>query len=188
MIRGSGSSPNPTGVEASVPKAKWTKFRTIVRSDLAALRRDPEAMERPPLDSNRGVLNHLARTFAWINPYLKGYHLTLDSWRPYRAADGWKITGAELQAIMEDDEVEILDTEAPATVSAVPRFESDLEARTDGTWSPSSAIVAGSGICRAETLEQDQLRIRCCGSAFVEQILMPSGRENRRRVGLLLLL
>ena len=27
------------GVEASVPKAKWTKFRSIVRSDLAALQR-----------------------------------------------------------------------------------------------------------------------------------------------------
>jgi len=122
------------GVQGSVPQGKWEKFRRIVREDLESLRSDPASMDRAQLESHRGFLNHLARTYCWINPYLKGYHLTLDAWRPYRAADGWKLTGAELRAVMEDEAVETTeDLEAPPTASAAPRFEGDLEALVELT-------------------------------------------------------
>ena len=122
------------GVVGSVPQSKWAKLRVIVREDLAALRRCREQMDREPLESNRGFLNHIQRTYWWVAPYLKGYHLTLDGWRPYRSSDGWKLTGAELRAIMEDgDGATWEDLDAPPLVAAVPRFEFDLEALVELT-------------------------------------------------------
>jgi hypothetical protein len=42
-----------------------------------------------------------------ITPYLKGIRLTLDSWRPWRREDGWKMTVREVrQALQEKGEVE----------------------------------------------------------------------------------
>jgi hypothetical protein len=36
-------------------------------------------------------LVYVARTYTTLVPYLKGIHLTLDSWRVYRGDDGWPI-------------------------------------------------------------------------------------------------
>ena len=38
----------------------------------------------------RGFLNYVVRTYPWMNPYLKGLHLTIDGWRPGRVAGGWR--------------------------------------------------------------------------------------------------
>jgi len=45
----------------------------------------------------RGFLMYVVRTYPWINPYMKGLHLTIDSWRPFRGADGFKLRGKELE-------------------------------------------------------------------------------------------
>jgi hypothetical protein len=45
----------------------------------------------------RGFLMYVVRTYPWINPYMKGLHLTIDSWRPFRGEDGFKLRGKELE-------------------------------------------------------------------------------------------
>ncbi len=35
-----------------------------------------------------------------MNPYIKGLHLTIDSWRPGRADNGFKLKGRELKQAM----------------------------------------------------------------------------------------
>jgi hypothetical protein len=60
-------------------------------------------------------------------PYLKGLHLTIDSWRPNRGVDGWR-----------DDSVQQVQSAlgippsgvctAPDLVTPVPRLSADLEA------------------------------------------------------------
>ena len=40
---------------------------------------------------------YVVRTYPWINPYMKGLHLTIDSWRPLRGLDGFKLRGKELE-------------------------------------------------------------------------------------------
>jgi len=58
-------------------------------------------------------------------PYLKGLHLTIDSWRSNRDDDGWRQTG-HFEPKIEDGMVEALD--APPLVQAVPRLGNDLRA------------------------------------------------------------
>ena len=43
------------------------------------------------LEQIRGFLIYVTRTYRWVNPYLKGIHQTLDSWRPGVGRDGWKV-------------------------------------------------------------------------------------------------
>jgi hypothetical protein len=43
------------------------------------------------LESIRGFLVYVARTYSTMVPYLKGIHLTLDSWRDKRGSDGWPV-------------------------------------------------------------------------------------------------
>jgi hypothetical protein len=57
-------------------------------------------------------------------PYLKGLHLTIDSWRPNRDEDGWRVTSGYEPKV--DEGVNTLD--APPFVKAVPRLRDDLQA------------------------------------------------------------
>ena len=52
-----------------------------------------DGMNRVRLESIRGLLVYVSRTYQYMNPYLKGLHLTLDRCRPHRAGDGCKLRG-----------------------------------------------------------------------------------------------
>ena len=62
-------------------------------------------------------------------PYLKGFHLTLNSWRSKRAEDGWKYSRTEWLAIQTEGR-ELIDPEkndeALDTVKPIVRFLDDL--------------------------------------------------------------
>ncbi len=43
----------------------------------------------------RGFLMYVVWTYTWLNPYIKGLHLMVDSWCLVRAEDGFKWTAKE---------------------------------------------------------------------------------------------
>ena len=85
---------NEGGIFKTVSQVKWDKAKMI-------LRRISDEMDSKPildfksLEKDRGFLVYLSGTYKTINPYLKGIHLTLDSWRANRNADGWKMKPKE---------------------------------------------------------------------------------------------
>ena len=122
-------------VSIAVTQVKWDKAKNILQ------RIENEwvecgDLEFKPLESERGFLIHLAMTYRCINPFLKGFHLTLDSWRPNRKDNGWKMTPAEwacyLNSISDENErnqlADLGNLGHPDRVKPVPRFESDLKA------------------------------------------------------------
>jgi hypothetical protein len=79
-------------------------------------------------ESYRGFLVYVSRTYGAFVPYLKGIHLTLDSWRPFRDDDGWKNTStAEAKCEVTEQE------SAPRFVKTVPRLKQDVEVLLDFT-------------------------------------------------------
>ena len=54
-----------------------------------------------PLEKARGFLVYLCRTYRSITPYLKGLHLSLDSWRALRGPDGWKLSVREQKDVFK---------------------------------------------------------------------------------------
>jgi hypothetical protein len=64
----------------------------------------------------------VAQTYTTMLPYLKGVHLTIDSWRAHRDDEGWRIKEDRGSPLEEEPET------APSQVKVVPRLARDLEA------------------------------------------------------------
>jgi hypothetical protein len=89
----------------------------------------------------------VAHAYPSLVPYLKGIHLTLDSWRSGRNNDGWKRTRANMENLRRngcpEETMKPLSDEAPRIVMHVPRLEQDLKALltlTDPLVPPKRAI------------------------------------------------
>eukprot|EP00986_Skeletonema_menzelii_P007431 scaffold2926_cov176-Skeletonema_menzelii.AAC.1 len=131
------------------------------------LEEDETALPRKALEKARGFLIYVGRTYRWMNPYLKGLHLTIDGWRPDRDEEGYRIKKRNRGREIEDElrwkeeeeafergEREDLekheegeeDQEAPETVRAAPRFRGDIDALLQLTAGEEPAIQR----CRVE--------------------------------------
>ena len=133
-----------------VSQEKWEKTKRLITEMLEMVSQDYYPLAR--LLQIRGFLMYVVRTYPWINPYMKGMHLTIDSWRPLRGLDGFKLRGKELESALalgldgdmpcrraEDDpkdeqphvslmsRTENWAEEAPVDVRPVARFLQDLE-------------------------------------------------------------
>ena len=56
-------------------------------------------MDVKELEIDCSCLMYISRTYRLIVDYLKGIHLTLDSWRTGRNVDGWKLSSEELREL-----------------------------------------------------------------------------------------
>jgi len=128
-----------------VSQEKWEKAQKYVSSWLANIKNDTtnSTLDFKDLERGRGFLVYLSRTYPATTPFLKGIHLTLDSWRDGRDAEGWKISNLAAMRIHEqedfddsyfgkgeDDGSYIMSTspkKPPKLVTPVPRLLSDLE-------------------------------------------------------------
>jgi len=107
------------GVGITCPAGKWDKAKGLLATLQQSLGQN-EDLDRTSLESMRGFLNHLARTFPVITPYLKGFHLTLDGWRENRSDDMWKLP--------REDWVEASPaTAAPEYVHPATRLADDVQ-------------------------------------------------------------
>jgi len=128
------------GVELLVSVAKWEKTRVLVE-ELHALTQ-VDQVDRKRLEQVRGYLIYVSRTYRWMVPYLKGLHLTIDSWREDRDVEGyrrkrprrpkeegnWTWRWLEERWIEADQDPQGPDTGAPEMVHQAPRLRDDIKA------------------------------------------------------------
>jgi len=112
-------------VTVMVTTDKWDKAKGHI-THLLKVATTSNVFLYKELESIRGFLVYVVRTYPAFNPYLKGIHLTLDSWRTGRRWDGWKAEAEEdvLNSAMGDTYC----GEHPTTVKGVPRLALDLQA------------------------------------------------------------
>ena len=138
------------GVHVLISLERWEKTKTILASIKVELS-ESGTLHFKNLESWRGYLIYVARTYPAMRPYLKGLHQTLDSWRANRGKDGWKLSYRELKLIKQrkrtqdrqwemnlarrGTEVEVEPViacegaeSAPDRVSPAPRLRDDLDA------------------------------------------------------------
>jgi hypothetical protein len=135
-------------VVGMVSQEKWDRTKRMIAELQLLSPKGPMPLQR--LLEIRGFLMYVVRTYTWLNPYMKGLHLTIDSWRAGRAEDGFKLTprekytlqcnldmvcrreeedAAELEGMVAAAEGEV----APTCVHAVDRFRRDVECLQDLT-------------------------------------------------------
>jgi hypothetical protein len=124
----------PAGVCVLASEDKWTKAKALLEEVQAMLDENPTLMPKLRLEQIWGFLIYVTRTYPCMVPYLIGFHMTIDSWRQNRRADGWRFSMSELKCrarVMEDDGEDIHTSEypeAPERVKAVPRLQWDIDA------------------------------------------------------------
>lgn len=85
----------PDSISKSVSVEKWKKglaILTHLEAECLTVESRRPLLNRKQLERDVGFLNHLSMTFEETTPFLKGFYLTLNSWRPYRDDDDWKMT------------------------------------------------------------------------------------------------
>ena len=111
----------------TVSQEKWEKTKKEVgrlreEMDQLATATPKDTMNSKTLEQVAGFLNHVGRAFPVIRIYLNGVYATLNSWRPDRDDEGWKIGSDTLH--LQDP----LGLETPKRVRMVSRMRFDIEA------------------------------------------------------------
>jgi len=78
------------GVGVKCTQEKWDKARELMRDILEQINSQSQ-LNRKHLEKSRGFMVHVQQTYLAITPYLKGLHLTIDSWRLGRDKECWKV-------------------------------------------------------------------------------------------------
>lgn len=107
------------GVGVRATQDKWDKTKSQLTDTLRLIDLG-QPIHRKTLESYRGSLVYLQRTYPAITPYVKGFHLTIDGWRPDRDEEGWR----QPSSIRDDSGTQT--GPPPDYVRPVPRFREDI--------------------------------------------------------------
>jgi hypothetical protein len=96
---------------------KWAKAQRLLHELHEEFTLSPR-LHHKSLEQKRGFFVHLQWTYPCITPFLKGMHLTIDSWQPGRDLEGWRTHQPTPDADMAI-EWGLLDASAPEFMTAV---------------------------------------------------------------------
>ena len=90
------------GLFVTVSQVKWDKVKNILSSlrDEFTHESDLPSLDLKDLEKKVGFLVHLAMAYPLMFPFLKGFYLTMNSWRPKRDENGWKMSKKAHEAFM----------------------------------------------------------------------------------------
>lgn len=103
---------------------KWERARGYVLSMQETIAQG-STFHHKTLEQQRGFFVYVARTYPSLVPYLKGIHLTLDSWRLGHDSEGWKEARQVISHLGEACPADSPQT--PEFFPPVPRLASDIE-------------------------------------------------------------
>jgi hypothetical protein len=116
----------------TISEERWIKAKNMIKWISETCEGASGVIDFKTLESYSGFLIYICRTYPAINPYLKGIHLTLDSWRPWCSEDFWKLSMAEIRAAWlkegEDSASLNFSSEPPCQVKIAPRLYDDIKA------------------------------------------------------------
>ncbi len=81
------------GVAVLVSQEKWDTMKEICNHWLLILRAGGSALDYKRLQSDRGFMVYVTQAYPSFKPYLKGFHLSLETWQEGQDSDGWKVDG-----------------------------------------------------------------------------------------------
>jgi hypothetical protein len=95
------------GLYVSISQEKWEKVQSIVNryDKIFATARSEGAQAKvdyKQLEKDTGFLVHVFMTYELLRPYLKGFYLTLNSWRFDRGDGGWKYDRRDWEDLAEE--------------------------------------------------------------------------------------
>ena len=128
------------GLFVTVSEKKWAKAKNILQmllDEVVKAEDDLPMLNFKSLESHVGFLVHLSMAYPDMTPFLRGFYLTMNSWRDGRDELGWKLSNTAFNLFMSqcrrnaDDGRDPLSSQpsnqdAPTRVQAVPLFKEHL--------------------------------------------------------------
>ena len=110
----------------------WEKAKLIISSIWEQVKTEGSICFKS-LESLRGFLIYMSRTYPTMVPYLKGIHQTLDSWHPYGREVGWKLRYQDIERLHKNLETTAVESandydSQPDRVKNVEQLKGGLEA------------------------------------------------------------
>ena len=149
-----------TGLFVTVSQKKWDKARQII-AELLEHFSDSDSLpklELKDLERKVGFLVHLAMAYPLMLPFLRGFYLTMNSWRVGRDAAGWKLPAGAYAAMMAEmrgagtwSAPSFKNTRGPTFVTASPLLFGQLSALSKlfESSEPTLRLIRGASIYEA---------------------------------------
>ena len=143
------------GVVVLTSQEKWDRTKMVCQYWAQMLDAGHTELPFKQLESDRGFLVYVAGAYPAMKPYLKGFHLSLESWQGGRDKEGWKLNKGSLdedQPMWEAGRCMTSDHGPPSGLTqVVPRFRSDLAAlvRLTAAASPARRVIRRKGVVTA---------------------------------------
>ena len=149
-----------TGLFVTVSQKKWDKARGII-AELLEHFSDSKSLPKldlKDLERKVGFLVHLAMAYPLMLPFLRGFYLTMNSWRVGRDAVGWKLPAGAYAAMMAEmrgagtwSAPSFKNTRGPPFVTASPLLFGQLTALSKLFESPEPTLrlIRGASIYEA---------------------------------------
>lgn len=154
------------GVFVTVSQEKWDKVKDVLDKYHVAIMKSEEKeqelwIDYKQLEKDTGFLVHVFMTYEHLKPYLKGFYLTMNSWRYDREGDGWKKVKKSWEDLAEEywnngelweEALEEKRSQAPSSaperVIGVSRFREDVKflSLVFKSKEPKLRLVRGSAI------------------------------------------
>jgi hypothetical protein len=122
-----------------IAQVKWDKAKEFLERTRDAYV-DGTDIRRGEFLSGTGFLLHIAQTYEFMQPYLKGFHLAAEAWRENRDDEGWKQVNRNLDDWDPDEQAERLhwalgsvdgnipaNDKAPTSVTKIPLLQVDVD-------------------------------------------------------------
>lgn len=90
-----------TGVYVTISLERWTKAKGTIQWISEASKLGKE-INFKTLERYRGYLIYISQTYPTITPFLKGIHLTLDSWRHWWDGESWEMSMADIRSALTE--------------------------------------------------------------------------------------
>ena len=91
------------GVCTLASEDKWSKLKSLLQKWWDRLAAGETKLAHKELLSDRGFLVYVTRTYPAMVPYLKGFHLSAETWRGGRDVDGYRTETGDTDTVASDD-------------------------------------------------------------------------------------
>jgi hypothetical protein len=94
------------GAMILILQEKWDQRKAISTHWLGVVSGENTALDFKHLQSDQGFLVYVTEAYPGMKPYLKGFHLSLQTWRGGRDREGWKLEAKGTKGEEQDEEGE----------------------------------------------------------------------------------
>ncbi len=111
------------GVVVLTSQEKWDWMKSICSFWLNQLNQGVNKLDYKRLLPGRGFMVYVTQAYPGMKPYLKGFNLSLETWRGGWDKEGWKLSPKEL----EREELERVEHECAANPNKAPCVMEDIK-------------------------------------------------------------